>query len=103
MAGDVHDGLVACTAFRKIGDERVPVVVPRPVTLAFFRTFFQAVLNVVTGRVGSLGRGLPNGKTYHSGRVSPNFSRYQTAYSLNTGSREEFSGMVRPSPASVLL
>jgi hypothetical protein len=33
MAGDVHDGLVACTAFRKIRDERVPVVVPLPARL----------------------------------------------------------------------
>ena len=45
----------------------------RPVALAFFRTFRQAVLNVVMGRDGSLGRGFPKGKTYHSGRVSPNF------------------------------
>jgi hypothetical protein len=28
MSGDVHDGLIASAAFRKVGDERVPVVVP---------------------------------------------------------------------------
>ena len=28
MAGNVHDGLIARTAFRKIRDERVPVIMP---------------------------------------------------------------------------
>ncbi len=28
VSGDVHDGLIARAAFRKIGDERVPVIVP---------------------------------------------------------------------------
>jgi hypothetical protein len=28
VSGDVHNGLIASTAFRKVGDERVPVVVP---------------------------------------------------------------------------
>ncbi len=32
----------------------------RPVTLALSRTLLQAVFSVVTGRVGSLGRGFPN-------------------------------------------
>jgi hypothetical protein len=30
MAGDVHDGLIARTAFRKICDGRVSIVVPPP-------------------------------------------------------------------------
>jgi hypothetical protein len=54
MAGDVQDGLIACTAFREIRVERVPIVVPPPVTLAFLRTFLQAVLKVVM--VGSANR-----------------------------------------------
>jgi hypothetical protein len=28
VSGDVHDGLIARAAFRKVGNERVPVVVP---------------------------------------------------------------------------
>jgi hypothetical protein len=39
----------------------------RPLTPAFFRALFHDVFNVTTGRVGSFGRGLPNGKTYQSG------------------------------------
>ena len=33
----------------------------RPVTLAFLRTLSEAVLEVVMGRVGSLGKGFPKG------------------------------------------
>ena len=79
MAGDVHDGLIARTTFRKIRDERVPVVVPASRDLAFSRRFCQAVFRVVTGRVGSFGRGFPKGNTYHSGRISPKRSVYHSA------------------------
>src|ERR1035437_854137 len=37
-----------------------------PTTLALSRTLVHAVLNVVTGRVGSFGCPLPAGNTYHS-------------------------------------
>src|SRR5688572_6018007 len=74
----------------------------RPVTPAALRTLFQAVLNVVAGLVGSVGWGLPKGKTYHSGRVSPNLSRYQRACSTKAALRSEFIGIVLPWPASVL-
>nr|WP_243648030.1 hypothetical protein [Acidipila rosea] len=30
VASDVHDRLVACAALGKLGDERVPVVMPAP-------------------------------------------------------------------------
>src|SRR6266702_8613982 len=75
----------------------------RPLTSALMRTLFHAVLSVVTGRVGSDGFGLPKGHTYHSGWGLPNLSLYQLAYSRKTSNRVEFSGIVRPSPASVLL
>src|ERR1700691_960735 len=75
----------------------------RPSTLAFLRTLFQAVLRVVTGRVGSLGVGLPKGNRYHWGCGFPNFSRYHSAYSVMHSAKAVLRGMVRPSPASVLL
>jgi len=34
VSGDVHDGLIASAAFRKVGDERVPVVVPAALSRA---------------------------------------------------------------------
>jgi hypothetical protein len=52
MANYVHDRLIACAAL---------------------------CLRVVTGLVGSLGRGLPNAKPYYSGRTSPKRSLYQAA------------------------
>jgi hypothetical protein len=58
---------------------------------------------VVARRVGSVGCGLPNGNTYHSGLVSPNLSKYHFECSISACRSSEFNGMVRPSPASVLL
>jgi hypothetical protein len=54
----------------------------------------------VTGLVGSLGRGFPQGNTYHSGWIAENLSWYHFAYSFIVAERAEFSGIVRPSPAS---
>lgn len=75
----------------------------RPLTLALVRTFSHDVWKETTGGVGACGRGLPNGKTYHSGWIFPNRRPYYFEYSTSVASRVEFSGMVRPSPASVLL
>ena len=74
VSGDVHNGLIASTAFRKVGNESVPVVVPTAFHFGIFPNIFHAVLSVVTGRVRSLGLGFPNGKTYHSAQGFPNFS-----------------------------
>src|ERR1035441_3795806 len=51
----------------------------RPTTLALSRTLVHAVLNVVTGLVGSFGCPLPAGKTNHSGLHSPNRRMYHAA------------------------
>src|SRR5580700_6789726 len=75
----------------------------RPLTPAFFRTLLHDVFKVTMGRVGSLGRGLPNGNTYHSGRIVPKRLVYHFAYSTIATSKAEFIGILRPSPASVLL
>jgi hypothetical protein len=55
--------------------------------------FLHEVLSVVIGRVGSAGCCLPNGKTYHSGRISPNFSLYHSMYSVKTGTRKVLSSV----------
>src|SRR4051794_31852901 len=75
----------------------------RPWTLAFFRALFHEVFRVTIGRVGSCGRGLPKGNTYHSGLIVPNRFVYHFEYSTITASKVELRGIVLPSPASVLL
>src|ERR1019366_231299 len=74
----------------------------RPVVPAFFLMFCHTVFNVVVGRVGSRCLDLPKGNRYHSGLVIPKRRVYQRAWSRSAGNRTEFSGIVRPSPASVL-
>src|SRR5579884_2828318 len=74
-----------------------------PFTFALLRTLFHEVLSVTIGRVGSLGRGFPKGKTYQSGRIVPNRFSYHCKYSIMLSKRIELNGIVRPSPASVLL
>src|SRR5215469_16458175 len=49
MAGDVHDGLIARTAFRKIRDERVPVVVPPPRYLGVLADIFPGCFEGCNG------------------------------------------------------
>src|SRR6266481_5171096 len=71
----------------------------RPTTFAFLRTFVQAVLNVVTGRVGSFGCPFPAGNTYHSGLHSPNRRMYQAACASSATRTVSFSGITRPVPA----
>jgi hypothetical protein len=44
VSGDVHDGLIASSAFRKVGNERVSVVVPTAFHLGVFP-------NAVPGRL----------------------------------------------------
>src|ERR1700756_2124845 len=68
----------------------------RPTTFAFSRTFVHAVLNVVTGRVGSFGCPLPAGKTYHSGLHSPNRWVYQAACASRATRTVSLSGIKRP-------
>ena len=63
-------------ALRQVRDKRVAVIVPRPEMPCCLILRAQTVLKLVAGLVGSVGCGFPNGNTYHSGRVSPNFSRY---------------------------
>src|ERR1022692_3734602 len=48
----------------------------RPTTLALSRPLVHAVLNVVTGQVGSFGCPLPAEKTYHSGLHAPDRRMY---------------------------
>src|ERR1700680_2044717 len=73
----------------------------RPFTPAFWRTLVHAVLNDVIGRVGSLGRGVPNGNTCHPGLHSPNRRVYQAACASIAAKAVSFSGITRPVPASV--
>src|SRR5450759_283638 len=73
----------------------------RPTTLALSRTLVHAVLNVVTGRVGSFGCPFPAGKTYHSGLHSPNRRMYHAACASRAIMTVSFSGITRPVPASV--
>jgi hypothetical protein len=82
----------------------------RPVTFAFAFTLFHEVLSVTIGFVGSSGlfcpvAGVPirAGKTYHSGLMVWNRLVYHFEYSTIASSKSEFRGIVRPSPASVLL
>src|ERR1035437_672181 len=63
----------------------------------------QTVFKLVMGRVGSRCLDLPKGNRYHSGRVIPNRRVYQREWFSSAGNRTEFKGIVRPSPASVLL
>jgi hypothetical protein len=51
----------------------------RPTTFALVRTLVQAVVRVLTGRVGSFGWPFPAGKTYQSGLHSPNRLAYYAA------------------------
>src|ERR1035441_9635022 len=73
----------------------------RPTTLALSRTLVQAVLNVVTGDVGSFGCPLPAAKTYHSGLQAPNRRMYQAACASSAIRTVSFRGITRPVPASV--
>ncbi len=82
----------------------------RPSTPVRVFTFFHAVLRLVTGLVGTRGRSLPRsgfptrpGKTYHCGSIEPKRFVYQREWSTRAEKRLLFSGIVRPSPASVLL
>src|ERR1019366_913538 len=63
----------------------------------------QTVFKLVMGRVGSRCLDLPKGNRYHSGRIIPNRRVYQREWSRSAGNRTEFKGIVRSSPASVLL
>src|ERR1035437_9600897 len=65
----------------------------RPVTPAFLRTLVHAVLKDVIGRVGSLGRGVPNANTNHSGLHCPNRRVYQAACATSAASAVSFSGI----------
>ena len=56
MAGNVHDRLIACTAFREIRDKRVPVIVPPSRHLGVFADISPCGLE---GRDGSRGIGRP--------------------------------------------
>jgi hypothetical protein len=73
----------------------------RPLSAAFSRTFFQAVLNDVIGRVGSFGRGEPKANTNHSPLHSPNRRMYQAACASSAASAVVLSGITRPVPASL--
>jgi hypothetical protein len=71
MAGDFHDRFVARPLSASSVIRVCRLSCQRPFTIAFLRTFFQAVFNEVTCRVGSDGMGLPKGKRYHSSCVAP--------------------------------
>ena len=101
VARDVHDGLIASAAFRKIRDERVSVVVPPSSHLRVFA--LPDRLESSNGPRRITRAGPAKGKDIPLRTSLAKLLSVQTAYSLKTGSREEFSGMVRPSPASVLL
>ena len=78
-------------------------LVQRPCTLAFLLTLPHAVLKDTTGLVRSYGHEFPKAKTYQSGSMLPNRLAYHFEYATIASSNSEFKGMVRPSPASVLL
>jgi len=82
----------------------------RPVTFARSFTFCHALLIDVIGFVGSKGRLFPvvgfpilPGKMCQFAFVVPNLDVYHFACSIKAENRVSFSGMVRPSPAAVLL
>ena len=67
VPGNVPDGFVPAPLSARSVMSVCRLSCQRPLTPAFFRTLLHDVFRVTIGRVGSFGRGLPKGKTYHSG------------------------------------
>jgi hypothetical protein len=103
VASDIHDRLVTDSALGQFGDQRMPGIVQSALNVGPFLTYFQALFSVVTGRHGSKCFDFPNGNKYQFGSMRPNRSSNQFACFESAPYRTLFSGMVRPSPAAVLL
>ena len=103
MSGDVHDGLIASAAFRKVGDERVPVVVPTAFHLGVGAHIVPCRLEGGNGARGVTWTRLSEGKDIPLGA---GLSELLPVPNGILGKNLEEGGVQRdgrPSPASVLL
>src|SRR5687768_5085327 len=87
--------------FGHFGRCRMPEIMQPASTFARLRSASHALLISVSGRVGSLGVGLPKGNRYSSGLTGPKRHLNHCAWSERAPNSSEFMGICRPVPDEV--